>query len=78
MANLMQNMLTLQTEYKIPMRMDLNTSNLLKYYENHKQFDSPKILDEVISDLSHKEAREYAAYIEAMKEEDGTNSQWYE
>ena len=72
MANLMQNMLTLQTEHKIPMRMDLNTSSLIKYYENAREFDSP-----AISDLKRKEVQEYAAYIEAMKKED-TNSQWYE
>lgn len=78
MANLMQNMLTLQTEYKIPMRMDLSTSKLLKYYENHKTFDSPKILDEVILDLGRKEVHEYAEYISRMREEDGPNSEWYE
>ena len=72
MANLMQNMLTLQTEHKIPMRMDLNTSNLVKYYENNKRMDSPKILDEVISDLKRKEAQEYEAYLAAMKAEEKT------
>ena len=77
MANLMQNMLTLQTEHKIPMRMDLKTPSLVKYYENAREFDSPAILDEVISDLKRKEAQEYAAYIAAMKKED-TNSQWHE
>lgn len=78
MANMLQNMLTLQTEYKIPMRMDLNTNSLLNYYENQKTFESPKILDEVISDLRQKAATEYAAYIKTMKNEDGLNSQWYE
>lgn len=77
MANLMQNMLTLQTEYKIPMRMDLQTPSLVKYYENAKVFDSPKILEEVITDLKRKEAQEYADYIAAMKKEDA-NSQWHE
>lgn len=77
MANLMQNMLTLQTEHKIPMRMDLKTPSLVKYYENAREFDSPAILDEVISDLKRKEAQEYADYIAAMKKEDA-NSQWHE
>lgn len=59
MANLLQNMLTLQVEYKIPMRMDLSTNSLLKYYENSKTFESPKILDEVITDLSNKAKSEF-------------------
>lgn len=59
MANLLQNMLTLQVEYKIPMRMDLSTNSLLKYYENSKTLESPKILDEVITDLSNKAKSEF-------------------
>ena len=78
MANLMQNMLTLQNEHHIPMMMSYNTSKQIEYYKSHKRFDSPDILDEVIRDLEQKSVREYAAYIAAMKAEDGPNSQWYE
>ena len=77
MANLLKNMLTLQNEHYIPMRMDLSLTKKIEYYKSFKKFDSPSILDEVIKDLEQKEIRAYAAYIEAMKRED-TPSAWYD
>lgn len=77
MASLFNNMEKLQKEYHIPMKTDLSTSAQIKYYESHKTFDSPKILDEVIGDLKKKDTKEYAEYISSMRSED-INSQWYE
>lgn len=67
MANLLQNMLTLQTNHRIPMRMDLSDKNLLTYYESQKRFDSPALLDEVIKDLKIKVDTEFARLIKAAE-----------
>ena len=77
MASLFNNMEKLQKEYNIPMKTDLSTSAQIKYYESYKTSDSPKILDEVITDLKKKDTKEYAEYISSMRRED-INSQCYE
>lgn len=58
MANLLNNMLTLQVEHKIPMRMDLSTKEQLEYYEAQKgmldSIDKSRLLQSVIIDLQAK------------------------
>jgi len=55
MANRLANMLKLQTDYQIPMRMDLNNEQLRSYYESYKSIMNERekevLLKEVIQDL---------------------------
>lgn len=55
MANKLSNMLKLQTDYRIPMRMDLNQSELLSYYQSFvspiNEREKEVLLKEVINDL---------------------------
>ena len=60
MANLLQNMLTLQTEYRVPMRMDLSTHSLITYYQNltgkfENSLEKERLLAQVIHDLKERE-----------------------
>jgi len=59
MANLLQNMLTLQVEYRIPMRMDLSDAYKQQYYLGYKNtlesLEGERILSQVIQDLDEKE-----------------------
>ena len=55
MANRLENMLKLQTDYQIPIRMDLNNEQLCSYYESHRSVMNDRekevLLKEVIKDL---------------------------
>ena len=60
MANLLQNMLTLQQEYAVPMRMDLSTPSLIRYYSNllgqfSNSLEKEKLLSAVVKDLEKRE-----------------------
>ena len=67
MANLLGNMLTLQTTYHIPMRMDLSAKDLITYYKawtlDFSESEGDKILSEVIKDLEIK----YQKQIEELE-----------
>lgn len=58
MANLLNNMLTLQVEHQVPMLMDLSTKELLEYYQrqniNVDSVEKSKLLQAVITDLEEK------------------------
>lgn len=62
MANLLENMRTLQVDYSIPMRMDIGTHNLIKYYNSFKnEFDAIekfRLIEQVIADLEKREQSE--------------------
>lgn len=62
MANLLQNMLTLQNEHGIPMRMDLSTHTQINYYDSMKNFENShekdQLLNQVIADLEQREQDE--------------------
>lgn len=55
MANKLSNMLKLQTDYQIPMRMDLTQPELLSYYQSFISITNERekevLLKEVIKDL---------------------------
>ena len=59
MANLLQNMLTLQVEYRIPMRMDMSDIYKQQYYQGYvntlESVEGERILSQVIQDLAEKE-----------------------
>lgn len=59
MANLLQNMLTLQTTHSIPMRMDISTTSLINYYESYKSdyndAEKERLIHLVVTDLKAKE-----------------------
>ena len=58
LAILLTNMLTLQTDHHIPMRMDISTSGLYDYYRSYENTiddrEGARILQCVISDLKEK------------------------
>ena len=62
MANLLQNMLTLQNEHGIPMRMDLSTHTKINYYDSMKNIENShekeQLLNQVIADLEQREQDE--------------------
>lgn len=62
MANLLQNMLTLQQEHGIPMRMDLSTHTLINYYASMTNFEDSiekeRLLRQVVADLEQREQDE--------------------
>lgn len=55
MANMLINMLKLQTDYRIPMRMDLSIKNLIEYYrELNDIYDTSErslLIKNIIKDL---------------------------
>lgn len=59
MANLLQNVLTLQTEYQIPMRMDFTTRGLITYYKSFQRdcdsIERNRLLVQVIRDLEERD-----------------------
>ena len=58
LANLLTNMLTLQTDHHIPMRMDISTKDLIEYYKSQvtdfDSIDKARLLQSVIADLQEK------------------------
>ena len=58
MANTLSNMLKLQTNYHIPMRMDLSIRGLINYYNHHyEDFDPTEksdLIKEIVNDLQQK------------------------
>lgn len=55
MANMLINMLKLQTDYRIPMRMDLSIKNLIEYYQelndNYDTSERSLLIKNIIKDL---------------------------
>jgi len=58
MANLLSNMLTLQTEHRIPMQMDIAVPALISYYNSFKSIENSiekeRLIDQVLADLRQK------------------------
>ena len=58
MANILSNMLKLQQDWLIPMKLDMSTKDLLEYYTSKKTdfdpLDKSLLLKAVIADLNKK------------------------